>query len=265
MSSDTQFTALGPASVGFQTDGANINKGVEATGRIVGVHGIGAALDPPGGSNGVTGETPRGIGVTAFAQFGVGVNAQSNGPIKSFPNISPNTPRPGPPATGVDALAIDRVGTTEGDDRQGIGVRATGGSTGVRAFGDEFGVRAEGGKGTGIEAIGHSGPGVLGSGKDGNRGGIFQSATDVDPSILVPQLQLVPQTMKVAETQLATPKEFIPKNVSGLPKFGRAGDFLATLDSNQSCTLWFCVHGNDGEGPAQWSQVLLGDIVKGGA
>ena len=39
MSSDNQFTALGPAIVGFQTDGANIDRGADITGNQVGVHG----------------------------------------------------------------------------------------------------------------------------------------------------------------------------------------------------------------------------------
>ena len=39
MSSDNQYTALGPAAVGFQTDGANIAKGAEVAGTQLGVHG----------------------------------------------------------------------------------------------------------------------------------------------------------------------------------------------------------------------------------
>jgi hypothetical protein len=39
MSSDDQFTALGPAGQGFFTDGANINEGVNVQGKFVGVYG----------------------------------------------------------------------------------------------------------------------------------------------------------------------------------------------------------------------------------
>ncbi|MEV2231751.1 hypothetical protein AB0H69_24710 [Streptomyces phaeochromogenes] len=39
MSSDTQFTADGPTIVGFQTGGANIQRGVDAAGTEVGVVG----------------------------------------------------------------------------------------------------------------------------------------------------------------------------------------------------------------------------------
>jgi hypothetical protein len=41
MSSDNQYTALGPAAVGFQTDGANIATGAEVAGTQLGVHGTG--------------------------------------------------------------------------------------------------------------------------------------------------------------------------------------------------------------------------------
>jgi hypothetical protein len=39
MSSDNQYTALGPAAVGFQTDGANIDRGAEIAGNTFGVKG----------------------------------------------------------------------------------------------------------------------------------------------------------------------------------------------------------------------------------
>ncbi|HZZ24256.1 MAG TPA: hypothetical protein VFE60_17470 [Roseiarcus sp.] len=39
MSSDNQYTALGPATVGFQTNGANIDIGAQISGNTVGVRG----------------------------------------------------------------------------------------------------------------------------------------------------------------------------------------------------------------------------------
>lgn len=41
MSSDNQFTALGPAVSGFQTHGTNIQKGAECAGTELGVQGTG--------------------------------------------------------------------------------------------------------------------------------------------------------------------------------------------------------------------------------
>src|ERR1700730_12580235 len=80
MSSDNQYTALGPAAVGFQTDGANIDHGAEISGKSVGVHascdgGDGVAGQSGssknsgvwghniGGKYGVSGSSPAGVGV----------------------------------------------------------------------------------------------------------------------------------------------------------------------------------------------------------
>lgn len=41
MSSDNQYTALGPAAVGFQTNGANIDKALRFPGNTIGIRGIG--------------------------------------------------------------------------------------------------------------------------------------------------------------------------------------------------------------------------------
>jgi len=41
MSSDNQFTALGPAIIGFQTNASRIERGAEIAGNEAGVHGIG--------------------------------------------------------------------------------------------------------------------------------------------------------------------------------------------------------------------------------
>lgn len=41
MSSDNQYTALGPAVIGFQTHGANIQKGAAVAGTELGVQGTG--------------------------------------------------------------------------------------------------------------------------------------------------------------------------------------------------------------------------------
>jgi hypothetical protein len=91
MSSDKQFTALGPANVGFQTDGANIDVGADIHGSqagikgfcpvgdgvsgsgSVGVHGIairGDLVDGPG----VLGESERGPGVSGSSRTSAGVS-----------------------------------------------------------------------------------------------------------------------------------------------------------------------------------------------
>jgi hypothetical protein len=40
MSSDNQFTARGPAIVGFQTDSSSIDRGAEIAGNSVGIKGF---------------------------------------------------------------------------------------------------------------------------------------------------------------------------------------------------------------------------------
>jgi hypothetical protein len=56
MSSDKQFTALGPAAVGFQTDSTKIERGVHAQGTTFGVDGYGGEFGVRGtGNSGVIG------------------------------------------------------------------------------------------------------------------------------------------------------------------------------------------------------------------
>jgi hypothetical protein len=52
MSVDNQFTATGPAIVGFQTNGANIQRGAEVAGTVLGVRGIGPTGVAGVGQNG---------------------------------------------------------------------------------------------------------------------------------------------------------------------------------------------------------------------
>jgi hypothetical protein len=73
MSSDNQFTALGPAIVGFQTDAANIDRGAEIHGNSVGIKGF---------CDGPVGDGVQGFGSGAFsgvAGFGADVASEING------------------------------------------------------------------------------------------------------------------------------------------------------------------------------------------
>lgn len=71
MSSDNQFTAVGPAVIGFQTHGANIQTGANISGNDFGVFGsCGAGLGENGaGVQGVT-EVNNGTGVVGMADTG---------------------------------------------------------------------------------------------------------------------------------------------------------------------------------------------------
>lgn len=80
MSSDNQFTALGPTEIGFQTNGSNIRIGVEVTGREIGVRGRGDTsfgVEGTGAGGGVHGkggsvreDTSPFIGRTAVGVLG---------------------------------------------------------------------------------------------------------------------------------------------------------------------------------------------------
>ena len=48
MSSDNQFTALGPTIIGFQTNGTNIDRGADITGKEFGVRGSGGKAGAAG-------------------------------------------------------------------------------------------------------------------------------------------------------------------------------------------------------------------------
>jgi hypothetical protein len=130
---------------------------------------------------------------------------------------------------------------------------------GTGVFGSSNGTSTHGVRGSSV-----NGDGVFGT-SETSRDGIFQSGTPQSTQ-LVPQLQLVPQNLAVPNTVPAQPLMFIPSQqlLSALPKAGQPGDFLATMDANRFCTLWFCVHGQDGASFAQWSQVLLGVPMPGG-
>jgi hypothetical protein len=115
MASDNQYTALGPAIVGFQTDGTNIQVGASIAGTKSGVTGI---------SN----VSPTGVGVQGEGvQFGV----------HGFAVVSTaaNTPPSLGGASGVGVFGSSDSGTgVLGIGGSGIGVDANGGSGGVRAI-----------------------------------------------------------------------------------------------------------------------------------
>ena len=73
MSSDNQYTALGPAVIGFQTFGAEIDIGVDAGGNKVGVHATGPTAIHGEGDVGVHGEGVvgvKGVGSATGGSFG---------------------------------------------------------------------------------------------------------------------------------------------------------------------------------------------------
>lgn len=174
MGSDNQWTALGPAIVGFQTDGTNIDRGADIAGKLVGIKGacmgdVGDGVQGFGAGNfsGVAGfgGTDNGTGVFGiggvppdrFGGGGAGVrgvgagapNTSPSGPVGVFGQGGTNTP-------GV----VGQGGDGTADGVQGY---ATGPFSGVAGFGgatDGSGVFGSGG--------GRVGPGVRGIGAGGS-------------------------------------------------------------------------------------------------
>jgi hypothetical protein len=75
MSSDNQFTALGPTIIGFQTDGSNIQVGADIAGNEAGIRGhcaggVGVSGD---GAAGVVGSSDTGDGVRGETKEGTAV------------------------------------------------------------------------------------------------------------------------------------------------------------------------------------------------
>ncbi len=355
MSSDNQYTALGPAVIGFQTDSSSIDRGAEITGRDlgirghcdagIGIHGTSADLagEAPGTSIGVLGEGQsvgvsgrssnigvEGISGAAAGVFGRGTPGvfgrgdkngatghngvmgvvEGNEGAGVFGGHRTQSDKPldvvsfdpaGSPGAGVFGISNDEgsgvVGTSQfghgvfGSTKGGVDLRShgvfgvSGNTAGVAGISGQVpdvnnivppgrsGVYGFCAQGRGVFGASSEDEGVLGSSVSGNgvlgrsvrgRGGVFQAGDQ--SSQLVPQLQLVPQKLAVPSSVPAQPLMFIPSQdlLSALPKTGRSGDFLATTDVSGSCTLWFCVKGQDGAASALWSQVLLGVPLPGG-
>ena len=94
MSSDNQFTALGPSAVGFQTHATGIDKGVDAFGNSIGVRGSSSTGD------GVIGSTNKGgkSGVFGFNGGGTGVFGLSEHAGALTATATPITAGISPPA-----------------------------------------------------------------------------------------------------------------------------------------------------------------------
>ena len=74
MSSDNQYTALGRAIVGFQTNGTNIDRGAEIAGNSLGIQ---ASCDA---GPGMIGESRDSRGVIRHSRFSTGVEGSCLNP-----------------------------------------------------------------------------------------------------------------------------------------------------------------------------------------
>lgn len=190
MSSDNQYTALGPAAIGFQTDGGNIDIGARISGNTVGIKGscqgaVGDGVQGTGSGNfsGVAGwgGARAGTGVIGFGGAGGGQGVRGIG--DGGPNTSPGI------AVGVYGQGghgqpgvLGQAGPGIADGVQG---HATGNFSGVAGFG---GPNA----GTGVFGLGGvlkqspqkadlTGPGVRGIGGGGPNTAPVQSNGLISP------------------------------------------------------------------------------------
>src|SRR5262245_17845413 len=110
MSSDNQFTASGPATIGFQTNSASIDVGADVTGSQAGVRG----------------HADKGIGVEGTSREDVegndqGVGVVGRGPSVGVRGIGGRVPLSLTTGTGVDGFSDSGVGV-QGHSQQGDGV-----------------------------------------------------------------------------------------------------------------------------------------------
>jgi hypothetical protein len=280
MSSDNQWTALGPAAIGFQTDASRIAYGVNVQGTTAGVYGESLANSP--GSR----QAPTGTGVCGLGDI-VGVIGQGDpdGPVPTAPELQ----------TGVMGLGGD------------IGVSGTGDSFGVQ--GQSFFEDAEGSKGTGVQGTSNQGVGVWGvsSGDVGgqippyigvfgsaqfnssdpypvanfdrnratgvlgigdNYGGAFQATPQLDPfagkSPTFANVQLTPIDLP-DNPESAPATRFPPQKppiAPDLPLVGQPGDMIMVNQTGrgvQGAQLWVCLRPPPGSRPAGtlWARVTF--------
>lgn len=274
---DDQFTATGPShftsgfkKTAFSThDTSDFEYGLNVQGERCGVFGEskgvagtrestveGTGVQGSGDNFGVVGNGGQGIagvfGIGIRSQFGV-VGAAMRGGTgvagASFRNLEN-------PLNTLQQMA-------DPADGAGIGVYGTSGSgAGIRGSsmegnGGDFssitgaGVSAESAEGTGVSAISNSGVAVHAISEE-NRGGVFQSGTNIA------QINLVPLMQTTAEPRLS--------------KDGNIGDLLLIRNTYQGavgftsdqCSLWLCVSGiTHFGGNAFWQEVKLGGPVQG--
>lgn len=255
MSSDNQFTALGPASQGFFTDGANIDDGVNVQGRRCGVYAESISQDgnrtPPQERTGVCGIGDH-YGLYGKADTNAGVYGQSTGDgdgifgeaerVASTGVVGMNTtvkPRPN------RGLASGITGASYNE--QGIGVLGVSVNTKLHPP-DQAPRRFTSltqADGNGVGVLGASGtrPGVYGL-SDSGPGGEFESRQSA-------QINLKPLF------QTATP-----------PFSGKAGDLLVITQMREDnptdgfAELWFCIREDANNESAIWGKVQFSETFQ---
>lgn len=255
MSSDNQFTALGPAAIGFQTDAASIAQGVNVQGNSVGVYAESLAQSPgtrnsPGG----TGVFGTGDGFGVYAASGDLVQSVAGDPSQlpnfldatnsialvgaglSTPGVIGISDNARPPL--ASEIPLDPFGVV------GISLNSPG-VVGISDSAHPLSLPTQ--DAAGVVGISQNSPGVRGY-SSGAQGGVFASE-NVAPINLVPAIN------------------------TALPVQGQVGDMIVTLvgddPTNSNGTgdfnLWVCFVPGDGTDTiAQWVPVQFGTARAGG-
>ncbi len=266
MSSDDQFTALGPAAVGFQTDGANIDVGADIAGHSAGIRG--RADDGPGvaGAGGYTGVVGtgwlrgvhgRGSSRYVGADSTTGVLAEGYGGATGLTGLAFSSAARGQlgPVAGVIGVSNAQSAEDPNDPTRKRGASVVGLSR--RTIGQLIDTPEPlplpnpndpaDGEGTAVWGASGSGTGVHGQSQTG-RGGVFESAG-------IAQLRLVPH--------------YDPDNPV-IPTSGSFGDLYVVVYGDMSSTattgMYLCVAPGDGTPGnfAAWAPFLFGPPIVAG-
>lgn len=235
MGSDNQYTALGPATVGFQTNSNSIDHGAEIVGNTVGVHGSCDA------GTGVSGNSISSTGVSGESVSGFGVSGISN-PQSVIGGAFPSG----------DIGVYGNEGSTQkpfGVETKGTGVLGLGSVRGVYG-GGALGVVGESDGGVGVTGIASAtaatmplqdegfSVGVFGAGD--HYGGVFKP-TPSDSTYA--NVQLTP--VKAAGTRGPLSPFKSQSVLPYLPPNGKQGDILSVVtdSDSQGVKLWVCIKG----------------------
>jgi hypothetical protein len=267
MSSDNQYTALGPAIIGFQTDGANIDQGASIGGNEVGVVGMCVG-------RGVNGDGVRGFAAGNFsgvAGFGGGVSGTEAG-TGVWGEGGPRAPGVrgiggGGPEAGTGVFGFG--GDGGGPGVRGIGAGAVNTLTdsvnnagvGVYGISTEFiGVQGESDSGPGVFGHSEDGVGVEGecSGGAGVSGGSVTGPGGAFSSIAGAQLRIPPSATTLADTAQSA--------VFKLVENGRPGDLYFYSENEgsgslETSSLWICLGTPAGASTPVWAEIALGPIT----
>lgn len=132
MSSDNQYTSLGPAVIGFQTNSTSIDVGADIAGNAVGIRGKCSGAGDGNGVEGYGSGSWSGVAGNGGQNAGTGVWGMGNGGGPGVRGIGAGGPNTSP---GTSVGVYGQGGSDSADGVQGIGGSGSPrGSTGVRGI-----------------------------------------------------------------------------------------------------------------------------------